>query len=182
MKRILLLLIISVFLMAASARAVELHDGYIVKEFNDTVKCKVKGGRFLSSPFYGITIVDEQGKEQFLRALDKKITAFGFVKNFTVYHFLFVKVGDRLENGFYQLIVNGPRYKLYSRPKIVADGIPAYLLFNPSGEFKTFEPCILCPWKKQLRELLRDDANALEQVENAPRVNIPKFVMDINKV
>lgn len=175
------MLFIIVTTFSISAGAAELVDGYIVMANNDTVKCKMKGGRFLSTPFNGITIIDEQGQEQSVRAKDKKIIAFGFVEKYRTYHYLYVDAGDKLENGFYQLMINGPRYRLYGRPTTVYGGNPTYVLFTPTGEHTTFEPCVLCPWKKQLRELLKDDSKALELVENAPRVNIPKFVMDINK-
>ena len=148
---------------------------------NDTVICKIKGGRFIN-PFYGITIINEQGEQQAFHKQDKKIIAFGFVENSRLYDYLFIDVGNKLENGFYQRLVNGGRYKLYGRPPTVAGGNPIYVLFNPSGEFTKFDPCVFCPWKKQLRELLKDDPKALELVDSASRFNIPKFVMDINKL
>lgn len=163
------------------ARAAEPLTGYIVMENNDTIQCKIKGGRFLTNPFRGITVINEQGEAESLPARDKKIIAFGFVENLRRYDFLFIDVGDKLESGFYQLNVNGPKYKLYYKPTTVYGGNPTYVLFNPAHEFAKFEPCVLCPWKKQLRVLLKDDPKALAAVENAPRVNIPQFVMDINK-
>ncbi len=112
---------------------------------------------------------------------NKKIIAFGFIENARSYHYLFVDVGDKLESGFYQLIVNGLKYKLYSRPTTVYGGNPTYVLFNQNHDFTKFESCVVCPWKKQLRELLKDDPTALEHIENATRVDIPKFVLEINK-
>ena len=179
MKHIILFIIITFSIVASAAEPL---NGYIVMANNDTIQCKIKSGRFLNNPFHGITIINEQGKDEFLPSRDKKIIAFGFVEKLRNYHYLFVDVGDKLESGFYQLIVNGPKYKLYSRPTTVYGGNPTYVLFNQNNEFTKFEPCVICPWKKQLRELLKDDPKALEHIENASRVDIPKFVTDINKL
>ena len=179
MRHVLLVMIMAILTLAG--RAAEPLTGYIVLANKDTIQCKIKGGRFLSNPFHGITVINEQGEAESLPSRDKKIIAFGFVENLKRFDYLFVDVGDKLENGFYQLVVNGPRYKLYGRPSTLYGGNPLYVLFNPTGEFAKFEPCVVCPWKKQLRVLLKDDPNAIAAVENAPRVNIPRFVMDINK-
>jgi hypothetical protein len=179
MKRTVLFIIIICFSIAA--RAVDLLDGYIVTAGNDTLRCKIKGGRFLTVPFRGATMINEQGEEQSFGAREKKVIAFGFVERFFRYDYLYVETGDQLESGYFQRIVNGARYKLYSRPTTVQGGNPTYVLFNPAGQFVKFDPCILCPWRKQLREFLKDDPKALELVENAPRVNIPKFVVALNK-
>ena len=180
MKFVIQLIIITTF--SITAQAAELLPGYVVMANNDTVICKIKGGRFLNVPFNGVTIINEQGEEQSYTRKDKKIIAFSFVENRVLYDYKFVDVADKSESGFYQRIVNGARYKLYMRPATVYGGNPTYVLFNPSGEFTYFEPCVVCPWKKQLRELLKDDPKALALVDNAPRVNIPKFVQDINIV
>jgi hypothetical protein len=180
MKQILLAIIITIYSIAASAS--EPLNGYVVMANNDTIYCKIKSGRFISNPFNGITIINEQGENESLPSKEKKIIAFGFVEKLRSYHYFFVDVGNKLESGFYQLIVNGPRYKLYSRPTTVYGGNPTYVLFNQNKEFTKFEACVLCPWKKQLRELLQDDPKAIEQIENASRVDIPKFVIQINKL
>jgi len=180
MKHIILVIIVTVFSIAASAT--EPLNGYIVMTNSDTIQCKIKGGRFLNNPFHGIIIINEGGKEESLPSKEKKIIAFGFVEKSRSYHYLFVDVVDKFESGFYQLIVNGFKYKLYSRPTTVYGGNPTYVLFNQNEVFAKFEPCVVCPWKKQLRELLKDDLKALEHIENALRVDIPKFVLEINKL
>jgi len=179
MKRLLIAIIITAY--STAARAGEPLPGYVVMANNDTIQCKIKSGRFLSNPFYGITIINEQGVDEKLPSKNKKIIAFGFVEKLKSFHYLFVDVGDKLENGFYQLIVDGLKYKLYGRPTTLYGGNPTYVLFNQNRDFTKFEPCVVCPWKKQLRELFKDDPKALEHVEIASRVNIPKFVIDINK-
>lgn len=178
MKQFLLLIISTTFTIAAMAA--EPVPGYIVLANNDTIRCQIKAGRFLTVPFRGITIINEQGKDEFLPSKDKKIIAFGFVEFFRRYDYLFVDVGDKLESGFYQLL-NAGKYKLYGRPATVYGGNPIYVLYNPAGEFLKFEPCVVCPWKKQLRALLKDDTKAVAAVEDASRVNIPKFVVEINR-
>ena len=180
MKRFLLFIVITTFSIAA--RAAEPLPGYVVMANNDTVNCKIKSGRFLNNPYYFITIINEQGEEQIIKAKDKKVLAFGFVEKLRKFDYLFVDADNKSDIGFYQQIFNGSKYKLYGRPAEVYGGNPTYVLFNVAGKFVKFEPCILCPWKRQLRELLKDDPKALELVEDAPRVNIPKFVMDIDKV
>ncbi len=178
MKKVFLCLLITT--LSNAAFAVDLLEGYIVTASGDTIRCKVKGGKFLTSPFNGISIINN-GVEEQVRSKDQSIMAFGFTERGISYHYLYVNVGDKLENGFYQLLVNGTRYKLYTRPTQVYGGNPTYVLFNPAGRFTYFEPCVVCPWKKQLRHLLQDDPTALEKVDNASRVNIPKFVKEINE-
>ncbi len=179
MKQLIQFIIITTF--AISAGATEPLPGYIVTEDKDTIQCKIKGGRFLNTPFYGITVINEQGEDERLPSKTRKIIAFGFIEKMKSYHYIYVDVKDKLENGFYQRIVSGLKYQLYIRPKTVADGLPTYVLFNQNQEFTKFEPCVLCPWRKQLRELLKDDAKALEHVDKASRVNFSQFVLDINK-
>ena len=175
---LLLILIASTFSLPGSAA--EPLTGYVVMANNDTIICKIKGGRFLN-PFYGITIINEAGQEQSFRAKDKKIIAFGFVEYLRRYHYLFVEAGDKYEHGFYQRVVDG-KYKLYGRPATVQGDLPTYVLFNSTGQFTKFQACLICPWKKQLRELLKDDTKAVEAVESAKPSNVPQFVMDLNKM
>lgn len=180
MKQITIVIILTIFSIAA--HAAEPLKGYIVMANNDTIQCKIKSGRFLNNPFYGITIINEQGEDEAFNSRDRKIIAFGFTEKLNSFHYLFVDVGDKLESGYYQLIVNGPHYKLYGRPTTLYGGNPTYVLFNQNRDFTKFEPCVVCPWKKQLRELLKDDPKALEHIENASRVDIPRFVTEINKL
>jgi hypothetical protein len=57
-----------------------------------------------------------------------------------------------------------------------------YVLFNAAGEWVKFETCVLCPWKKGMREVFKDDAKALEALANASYpINVPKFVAEVNK-
>jgi hypothetical protein len=178
-KHLLLAFLITTF--SAAAGAADLLPGYVVMANHDTVHCKIKGGKFLSNPFYRVTIVSETGEEETLPSQTKKIIAFGFVEKLRSFHYLFVDVGDKLESGFYQLVVDGLKYQLYGRPATLYGGNPTYVLFNPKRDFKKFEPCVLCPWKKQLRELFKDDPAALQHLENASRVDIPSLVIDLNK-
>jgi hypothetical protein len=79
-------------------------------------------------------------------------------------------------------MVDGEKYKLYGRATTVQGGLPTWILFNPAGQFVKFETAFLSPWKKQLRELLKDDPKALEAVEEvSAKSNIPIFVAGLNK-
>jgi hypothetical protein len=70
---------------------------------------------------------------------------------------------------------------LYGRPPQVQGDLPTYVLFNPSGEFAKLEQCFICPWKKQLRELLKDDPKALAAIERMPPLTMTMFTYLINK-
>ncbi len=62
MKHITLVIIVTIFSIAASAA--EPLNGYIVMANNDTIQCKIKNGRFLNNPFHGITIINEHGEDE----------------------------------------------------------------------------------------------------------------------
>jgi hypothetical protein len=65
---------------------------------------------------------------------------------------------------------------------VVGSISPVYVLVTPAGDYVRFDPCVMCPWKKQLRTLLKDDANALELLETSAKAkDIPGFVLEINK-
>ena len=189
MKRLLLL--VALFTLSASSKAADYLPGYIVLENNDTVQCKFKlGGFILATNFFNkLTVVNEQGEEQVYKAADKKVLAYGFVDGGRRFDYLYVDVKSKTESGFYQRIINGQHYKLY-RHFVSAGGYggissasPIYVLFNPAGEYVRFDPCVVCPWKKQLRELMKDDPKALDVLENkAKRLDIPGFVFELNKV
>lgn len=183
------LLVFILFLsFTATGRAADFLDGYIVLANRDTVKCKFKvGGLIHSTSFTRIAIVTEGGEEQVYRARDKEVLGYGFVEKGRRYDFLFVDVKPKSESGFYQRIVDGDKYQLYVHLVSsqgypgVSTAQPQYVLFNAAGAFEKFETCVLCPWKKQLRELLREDPKALEHLENTSRLEIPSFVRIINK-
>lgn len=169
--------------------ATEFIEGYIVFPNNDTVKCKFKIGGFISATnfFNKLTVVTSEGEEKVYFAKDKELLAYGVVEKGRRYDYLFVETKVKSEKGFYQRIVDGRKYKLYSHlissssyPGINSSSLQ-YVLFNTKGEFEKFETCLACPWKKQLRSLLKDDTKALEILETASRLNIPKFVIEINK-
>jgi hypothetical protein len=95
---------------------------------------------------------------------------------------------QRSESGFYQQLVNGPKYRLYTHvltsstyPGVTMEH-PQYVAFNAAGDVVKFETCLACPWKKQLRNLLKDDTKALELLESGvDRKKIAEFVVEINK-
>ena len=185
----ILLTLIAVIYLSAAGNATEVLDGYVIMPNKDTVKCKfnIKSLRKYS-PFYEIRAVMENGEEQAFRAKDKKILGYGFMDLGISYHFWYIEMKQKSESGFYQQLINGTKYRLYrhmlssSTYPGVSMNHPQYVLFNAAGDFVKFETCILCPWKKQLREVLKDDTTALELLEsNADRNKIPEFVAEINK-
>lgn len=118
---------------------------------------------------------------------DKKILGYGFVERGKRYDFLYIELKPKSESGFYQRVVDGDRYKLYVHETSVqtypgvSTAMPQYVLFNPAGAFQKFETCLACPWRKQLRELLKDDSNALQHLEKTSRLEITNFVLVINR-
>lgn len=182
MKTLLIVMMGMTFSIASQAASPpEPLVGYVVMANNDTVKCKIKTGRFLENPFTGIKIINEQGEEHNIRPKDKQVIAFGFFEKFRWYHFLLIEAGDRSEHGYYQRLVYG-NYKLYCHPVKVQYQLSQYVLFNPAGQFIKFETAILTPWKRLVKELLKDDAKALEAAEQLTNnTNIPLFVRALNK-
>jgi hypothetical protein len=177
--------------ISISARAAEMLDAYIVLPNNDTVKCKLKitNSLVLATNFFNkLTVVMDDGTEEVYHARDKKLLAYGYIVKGRQYHYLYVDVKPKIESGFYLRMVNG-KYRLYSHlvGSIGYAGFGSasyqYVLFNPAGEFVKFEVTPLRPWKKQLRELLKDDSNALEKIGDIKNsAGIPKFVLDINSL
>lgn len=183
----IIMLYILVLGFSARGYAADFLDGYIVMANKDTVQCRFKsGGFFRSISFKRIEVTTAEGEKQVYRADDKKILGFGVVERGIRYDFIYVELKPRSESGFYQRIVDGGKYKLYVHTVVsqgypgVSTAQPQYVLFNPAGEFRKFETCVLCSWKKQLRELLKDDEKALALLETASRLEIPKFVLAIN--
>jgi|GEM_PF-1941225 len=184
-------LFVSVFIicLSFSSRANDLIDGYVIMANKDTVKCKFSYRSLKKfSPFYEIRGVMESGEEQAFRAKDKKILGYGFRDFGITYDFWYIEMKQKSESGFYRQVINGPRYRLYSHMLSsstypgVSTSHPQYVLFNSAGDFVKFESCILCPWKKQMREVLKDDAKALELLESsADRNKIPEFITAINQ-
>jgi hypothetical protein len=171
-----LLVFLFIVCISLSSRANDSIDGYVIMANKDTVKCKFSLRSLrVFRPFYLIKVRTETGEEQTFRAKDKKILGYGFKDMGVQYHFWYIEMKKKSESGFYQQLINGPKYKLYT-------ALPYYVLFAPTGDFVQFEACILCPWKKQLRELLKDDTKALELLENgADRNKIIDFVSAINR-
>ena len=154
----------------------EFMDGYIVMANNDTVRCKIRAGDFL-----GVRIINQQGEKEYIGAKDQKIIAFGFIDKGKRYEFQYLDPGKKHEDGFYQRLVKGTKYKLYGRPPQVQGDLPTYVLFNSLGEFEKFQQCFICPWKMQLRDLLKDDQKAIETIEKMPPLTMTIFTNLINK-
>jgi hypothetical protein len=184
-----ILLLVTVMVICTSGKAAEFLDGYVILASKDTVKCQFRTSTLRKfSPFYEIRVVMEGGEEQAFRAKDKKILGYGFRDLGIAYDFWYIEMKQKSESGFYQQLINGPKYRLYSHmlSSSTYPGISMnhaqYVLFNAAGEWVKFETCVLCPWKKGMREVFKDDAKALEALANASYpINVPKFVAEVNK-
>ena len=184
-------LLVAVFIicLSLSSRAEDRIDGYVIMANKDTVKCTFSFRSLKKiSPFYEIRVVMENGEEQAFRAKDKTILGYGFRDFGVAYDFWYIEMKQKSESGFYRQLINGPKYRLYSHMLSsstyagVSTSHPQYVLFNATGNFVKFENCMVCPWKKQLREVLKEDTKALELLESvAERNKIPEFVATINK-
>ncbi len=174
---------------AFTVRAADFLEGYIVLANNDTIACKFKvtKGGGVTNFFSKLTVVNEQGEEKVYVAADREVLAYGFTEFGKRYEYLYIDARQKVDRRFYQRIVDGPKYKLYVHTIVTSTypgigmGMPQYVLFTSAGESVKFENCILCPWKKQMRLLAKDDAKALELIEGASRLKIPELVAEMNK-
>lgn len=175
MKRLMLIILIITFSIAG--RSAELLDGYIVLVNNDTIRCKIK-----SVDFHGVTVINEKGEKEVYRIKDEKIVAYGYVEKGRQRDYYFHKIGVNYFNGFYQRLINRPRYKLYGRAPEVSGGNPTYILFKQSGESLNFDACVaFCPWKKKLREFLKDEPKADEAIDKANPYTLPLYLAGLNR-
>lgn len=171
-----LTLLISVMIFSIAARSADLN-GYIVMANNDTVKCKIR-----AFDFNGVTVIHEQGNKEVYRSKDEKIIAYGYFEKGKWVNYSFLNVGSNSDKGFYQRLVNGPKYRLFGRAPEVQGGNFTYLLFKPSGELLKFDACSgFCPWRKKLREFLSDDSKAEEAIDKATPYTLPLYIGHLNR-
>ena len=184
-----LFLLLAAVCISTISNAAAFIDGYVILANKDTVRCQFDTKSLRKfSPFYEIRVTTENGEEQVYRAKDKKILGYGFRDLGIAYDFWYIEMKQKSESGFYQQLINGPKYKLYSHMLSsstyagVAVSNPQYVVYNAAGEFVQFETCVLCPWKKKLREIFKEDTKALELVNNTSYpVDVSKLVSTVNK-
>ncbi len=59
---------------------------------------------------------------------------------------------------------------------------PFYALFNPNGEYVDLTTHLSGNWKRNLRKILNDNPEALKEVENISRKDLPYFIKKLNKI
>lgn len=184
MKSLLIVFLLSC-LGAAAQTEVSVY-GYRVNANNDTLLCNIKvAGKKKVTGYGGLVIKTPEGEEQVFNAKDKQVLAYGFQYNGVQFHYRFVEVGRNYESGFFRLIDDGKKYKLYVNYLTdynngVAVTLPHYAIFKPNGEYKDLTTHVLGNWKKNLRAILSDNPEALQELETINRKEIEQFVKKLN--
>lgn len=185
MKSLLILLLLSSFTAAAQT---EMYVyGYMVTSDNDTVLCNIKiTGKKHVTGYRSLVIKTLEGEEKVYKATDKQVLAYGFQYNGVKLHYRFAEVGKNFESGFFRLIDDGKKYKLYVNYLTddnngVAVTLPHYAIFKPNGEYKDLTTHMLGNWKKNLRIILSDNPEALKELETINRKEIEQFVKKLNR-
>jgi hypothetical protein len=176
--------VIFAFILTLTAYAQVHTSGYVVMAGQDTVTCTIKlAGKKKVTDYYTLVLVDSNGEEIIYKAEDKAVDAFGFELLGKKYDYRFVEIFKTYESGFFQLIDDGPNYKLYVNYIPVPNNVQAhYALFRPNGEYVDLTTHKLGSWKKNLRSFFGDNPAALAAIENLSAKEIPDFVKNLNKV
>jgi hypothetical protein len=144
------------------------------------VACTIKlAGKKKVTDYSTLVLVNEKGEEVIYKAEDKGVDAFGFELLGKKYDYRFVEIFKTYESGFFQLIGDGPNYKLYVN---YIDTQAHYALFKPTGEYVDLTTHTLGNWKKNLRSFFSDNPEALAAIETLSAKEIPDFVKSLNKV
>lgn len=186
MKSLLVFLLFSC-LSAAAQNEVYVY-GYMVDQNNDTLLCNIKIiGKKKVTDYSNLVIKTPEGEEQVYKAKDKQVLSYGFQYNRKQFHYRFAEVGKNYESGFFRLIDDGKKYKLYvnylsdSNNGVVVT-LPHYAIFKPNGEYKDLTTHALGNWKKNLRIILSDNPEALKELETINRKEIEQFIKKLNMV
>lgn len=162
--------------------------GYMVNINNDTVLCNIKiSGKTKVTNYTSFVIITPEGEDKVYKAKDKEVLAYGFRYNGLQFHYRFVEVNKNYESGFFRLIDDGKKYKLYVNYLTdynngVAVTLPHYAIFKPNGEYKDLTTHVLGNWKKNLRAILSDNPEALQELETINRKEIERFIKKLNSV
>jgi hypothetical protein len=109
------------------------------------------------------------GEERIYKAKDKEVLEYGFKYMGQNYVYRLVEPGKNYETGFFRLLDNGKKYKLYVHYLTdvvngVTSTLPHYAIFKPNGEYVDLTTHMLGNWKKNLRTILSDNPEALQEL------------------
>jgi len=184
MRQIILFALI--FCSGWNVHANDLVDGYVVFAGKDTVNCKIKlKGKKQVTSYNTLVLVAENGEEKIYKTKEKGVEAYGFVLLGQRLDYRFIELPKNFESGFFRLIENGDKYKLYtysyySEINGVSSSSAVYVVFNPKGEYEHISSSALTDWKKKLRIILADNPEALNEIDGIKREQIPEFIKGLN--
>lgn len=183
------LFILFLFCSLTAAAQMDMYIyGYMVHANNDTSLCNIKiTGKKKVTNYTSLVIKTLEGEDLVYKAKDKQVLAYGYQYNGVRFHYRFAEVGKNYESGFFRLIDDGKKYKLYVNYLTdynngVAVTLPHYAIFKPNGEYKDLTTHVLGNWKKNLRIILSDNPEALQELETINRKEIEKFIKKLNSV
>ncbi|GMQ24653.1 hypothetical protein Aoki45_13350 [Algoriphagus sp. oki45] len=177
------------FLISHLCFSQEYLDGYYLLHGQDTIYSKIKvGGKKISSGYYFLVIPgQEPGSKDIVYAVkEKKVAGYGIYYMGKWEDYRYVKVENSNDQGFYRQIEYGPNYLLYvlmvsTNVNGIVTTLPQYALFKPEGEFVVLTTNVLGNWKKNLKKILQDNPEALAQVDQVGRNEIPEFIEKLNR-
>lgn len=183
--------LILVFLFSCLATIVKADDvyagGFLILTGGDTIMCQIKiAGKKKVTDYSTLIVQNYAGEEKIYRAKDKEVREYGYKYMGKNYVYRFVEVSKNYQDGFFRLIDNGKNYKLYVTylsdiNNGVVTTLPHYAIFKPNGEYKDLTTHVLGNWKKNLRIILSDNPEALQELESINRKEIEAFVKKLNR-
>lgn len=172
--------------LSIATKADVLVSGFLILSSGDTVKCQIKiAGSKKVTNYKTVVVQNYSGEEKIYKAKDKEVLEYGYQYMGREFVYRFVEVSKNYENGFFRLIDNGKKYKLYVTYLTdinngVSVTLPHYAIFKPNGEYKDLTTHVLGNWKKNLRIILSDNPDALKELETINRKEIEAFVKRLN--
>lgn len=162
-------------------------SGFIILSIGDTVLCQIKiAGKKKVTNYSTLVVQSFSGEEKIYKAKDKEVLEYGYQYLGSNFICRFAEVSKNFESGFFRLIDNGKKYKLYvnylsDMNNGVTVTLPHYVIFKPNGEYKDLTTHVLGNWKKNLRIILSDNPEALKELETISRKEIETFVKKLNQ-
>ncbi|MCU0333774.1 MAG: hypothetical protein MUF62_01850 [Chitinophagaceae bacterium] len=171
--------------MAAVASSDKQVPGYIIKPNGDTLWGMIDFGGFkrATNSEY-VTLIDSTGVAVKYKAKEGEVLGYGMKPVLDIrIDYLYFSVKPAVESGFFQRYSRGAKYTLYYRMVSANMGTveatsPYYVLVNAKGEYAYFGTCTICGWKKKMREIMKDDDEAvLAELEELRAKDIATFVL-----